>query len=131
VEWKEKSVVRERIANACMNDLSHSFWAAVKNNRRCNTGNSIIVDGCTKESAIAQLFAAKYRSLYNSVSFDKYEMQYILNELNDKVCDDKLYYSNCCFTDLDVSIVITKLNTHKGMVTMMACLFIYIFIICY
>jgi len=37
----------------------------------------IIVDGCTNKSAIAQLFASKYRSLYNSVSFEKDEMQYI------------------------------------------------------
>jgi len=57
--------------------------------------------------------ASKYHSLYNSVSFDKDEMQYILNELDGKVCDDKLFYSNSCFTDLDVSIAITKLNSHK------------------
>ena len=56
----------------------------------------------------AQIFASKYRNLYNSVSFDKDEMQHILNEL-----DDKMYYSNCRFTDLDVSIAITKLNAHK------------------
>jgi len=50
------------------------------------TGNSIIVDGCTNEFAIAQLFTAKYRSLYNCVSFDKDAMQHILNELHGKVC---------------------------------------------
>jgi len=66
-----------------------------------NIGNSIIVDGCMTEFVIAQLIAAKYCSLYNSVSFDKDEMQHILNELDGKVCDDKLYYSNWCFTDLD------------------------------
>jgi len=54
------------------------------------------------ESAFAQLFVSKYRSLYDSVSFDKDDLQYILNELDGKVCDDKLYYSNCFFTDLDV-----------------------------
>jgi len=91
-----------------------SFWAEVNTIRHGNTGNSIIVDGCTNESAIAQLFASTYRSLYNSVSFDKDEMQYILNELDGMVRDDKFYCSNCCFTDLDVSIAITKLNSHKN-----------------
>jgi len=86
----------------------------VKQIRHFNTGNSIIVDGCTNESAISQLFAAKYRSLYSSVSFDKDEMQHILNKLDGKVCDNKLYYSNCSFTDHDVSIAITKLNAHKN-----------------
>jgi len=41
-------------------------------------------------------------------------MQHILNELDGKVCDDKLYYLICCFNDLDVSIAITKLNAHKN-----------------
>jgi len=109
------SVVHERIANACIDDPSRSFWAEVTKIRHGNIGNSIIiVDGCTNESAIAQLFASKYRSLYNSVSFDKNEIQYILNVLGGKVCDDKLYYSNCCFTAIDVSIAITELNSHKN-----------------
>jgi len=85
-----------------------SKYIIKKQIRHGNTGNSIIVDGCANKSAIAQLFASKYRCLYNSVSFDKDGMQHILNELDGKVCDDKLYYSNCCFTDLDVSIAITR-----------------------
>ena len=83
----EELVVRERIANACMDDLNRSFWAKVEKIRHCSTGNSIIV---ANESAIAQLFASKYRNLYNSVSSDKDEMQHILNELDDKMCNDKL-----------------------------------------
>jgi len=65
---------------------------------------------------LLELFASTYRSLYNSVSFDKDEMQHILNELDAKVYDDKLYYSNCCFTDLDVSIAITKLTLELHMI---------------
>ena len=69
----------------CMDDPNRSVWAEVEKIRHCNTGNSIIVDDCTNESAIAQLFASKYPNLYNSVSFDKDEMQHILNELDGKI----------------------------------------------
>jgi len=90
VKHNEELVVRERIVNACMDDPSRCFWAEVKEIRHGNTGNSVIVDGCTNESSITQLFASKYRSLYNSVSFDKDEMQHILNERDGKMCNDKL-----------------------------------------
>ena len=55
VKHNEELVVRERIANACMDGPNRSFWAEVNKIRHRNTGNSIIVDGCTNESAIAQL----------------------------------------------------------------------------
>ena len=57
----------------------------MKKIRHCKSSNSIIVDGCTDEASIAQLFASKYRSLYNSVSFDKHEMQQIINELDTRI----------------------------------------------
>jgi len=44
VKQNEELVVRERIANACIDDPSHSFWAEVKTIHHGNTGNSIIVD---------------------------------------------------------------------------------------
>ena len=97
-----------------MDDPNPSFSAEAGKIRHCNTGNSIIVDGCKNESAIAQLFASKYRSLYNSLSFDEDERQHILNELYDKMCNDQLYYSNYRFIDLDISIAITNLNVHKN-----------------
>jgi len=54
---------------------------------------------------LLELFTSIAVFIIASVSFDKDEMQYILNELDGKVCDDKLHYSKCClkFTDLDVS----------------------------
>jgi len=57
--------------------------------------------------SILRLLADMVGQLQPTESSDKDEMQFILNELDGQVCDDKLYYSNCCFTDLDVSIAIT------------------------
>jgi len=55
VKQNEELVVRERIANVNIDGPSRSFWAEVKIIRHGITGNSIIVDGCTNESAITQL----------------------------------------------------------------------------
>ena len=114
VKKKEELIVRERIAEALINDPSRSFWAELKKIRHCKSSNSIIVDGCTDEASIAMLFASKYRSLYNSVSFDKNEMQQIINELDTRIKNERLSFSNYCFTNRDVSFAITKLNAHKN-----------------
>ena len=55
VKKNEEFIVRERIANALIEDPSRSFWAEVKQIRHYKSSNSIIVDGCTNEAAIAQL----------------------------------------------------------------------------
>jgi len=126
VKQNEELVVRERIANACMDDPSRSFWAEMKNIRHGNTGNSIIVNCCTNESAIAQPFASKYRSLYNSVSFDKEKVQYILTNLMVRcaMINYIILIAALLISTLVGPTAITKLNTHKIMVTMIACLLI-------
>ena len=90
------------------------FGRKLKKIRHCKSSNSIIVDGCTNKVAIAQLFASKYRSLYNSVSFDKDEMQHIISDLDEKIRNEQLSFLYYRFTDLDVSFAITKLNAHKN-----------------
>jgi hypothetical protein len=114
VKKDEESIVRERIANALIDDPSSSFWAEIKKIRHFKAGSSTIVDGCTNEISIAQLFACKYRSLYNSVSYDKDEMQQILAELDSQICDRKSGMSYFCFTNHDVSVAINRLNAHKN-----------------
>jgi hypothetical protein len=60
-------IVRNRIADALLNDPSRNFWTEVKKIRGNKAGVAKIVDGCTSDSSIAQLFADKYRGL--SVNF--------------------------------------------------------------
>ena len=48
VKKKEEINIRERIAEALINDPNRSFWAEMKQIRHCKSSNSIIVDGVSK-----------------------------------------------------------------------------------
>jgi len=70
VKRDEDFIVRDRIANALIDDPNRNFWAEVKQMRSNNACTSRIVDGCTDATSIAQWFALKYCTLYSSVPFD-------------------------------------------------------------
>jgi hypothetical protein len=114
VKRDEDSIVRERIANALIADPSRNFWAEVKKLRSSKVSAPKIVDGCSDESSIAQLFALKYRSLYSSVPFDDNEMQSILMELDDQVSTGGLGKSDHIITSVDISNAIGRLHLHKN-----------------
>ena len=73
VKREEDVIVRDRIANALIDDPSRSFWTEVK---KIRTYNKVWVDGCTDENSIAQLFANKYSrpNLFSSVPYDAADM---------------------------------------------------------
>jgi exonuclease III len=114
VKRDEDSIVRDRLANALINDPSRNFWSEVKrirNNKMCTTN---VVDGCTDKSTIAQLFANKYRSLYSSVSFNDAEMRDIRIGLEAHMLDGGLSKSDHIFTTADVITAFERLNQHKN-----------------
>jgi len=47
VRRDQDDIVRQRMADALINDPSHSFWSEVKRIRNSNTGTSVVVDGCS------------------------------------------------------------------------------------
>jgi hypothetical protein len=74
VRKNEDSIVRQRVADAILNDGGRNFWSEIKRIRHNKGGVPNSVDGLTDVKDIAQLFAAKYRELYTSVPYDKSEM---------------------------------------------------------
>ena len=63
-----------------------------------------IVDGKNNEADISNLFADKYSSLYNSVSYDNKEMSALIDTLNNEI-ENKCCTNNCCSHDISVSDV--------------------------
>jgi exonuclease III len=82
VKKSEESIIRERVADAFLSNSGRNFWREIKLIKRNKAGVSSSMDGLTSANEIAQLFAAKYRDLYTSVSYDKFEMQSIVDALN-------------------------------------------------
>ena len=66
----ENNIVRERIAEALIKDPSRNFWQEIKKIRNNKAACSRVVDGCSDELSIAQVFASKYKNLYTSVPYD-------------------------------------------------------------
>ena len=65
--------MRDRLADALIDDPNRNFWTEVKRIRNGNACSARTVDGFTDESSIAQLVANKYRGLYTSVPYDAAE----------------------------------------------------------
>ena len=87
----EKSIVRERVAEAIPSDGGRNFWSEIKRMRSNKSSNSRIVDGQTDVGAIAKLFATKYRELYTSVPYDEDDMQRIVDDVNDSIKSVSMY----------------------------------------
>jgi len=106
-------IVSDRIADALIKDPSRNFWDEVKKIRANKVGIAKIVDGCTDDGSIAELFAQKYRSLYSSVPFDTGDMQIILAELDNMITNGRS--NNAVIVSAhDVISAISKLNPHKN-----------------
>jgi len=96
-----------------VNDPNINFWSEIKKIRGNKSGCSRIVDGCTEEVGIAELFAAKYKNLYTSVAYDN-------DELNDIRAEIETDISQCAsatdfiITTDDVRQALTRLKAHKN-----------------
>jgi hypothetical protein len=104
--------VRKRTAVSMLNNCTRNFWSEIKRIRSNKAGVSNSVDGSTDSSCIAKLFAAKYRLLYNSVSYDRNEMQCI--DRVDTALMDTPVNSDCIFDVNDVKSAVSRLKPHKN-----------------
>jgi hypothetical protein len=85
VKLKERTIIRQRFAEAALKTGNGDFWAEV----RRLTGNrglpARVVDNRCSPQDIAPLFADKYSDLYCSVSYSATDMRVIERELSDRV----------------------------------------------
>jgi hypothetical protein len=87
VKEDEDSIVRDRIANALIDDPNQNFLAEVKKMRSNKACTSRIVDGCT-DAIHCSVVPLKYCTLYSNVPLDAAEMHNLLTEVNTKVIAD-------------------------------------------
>ena len=67
VRKDENSIVKQRVAESLIRNPSRDFWAEIKKIRGNKASLSKVVDGCTDQPSISELFADTYKSLYTSV----------------------------------------------------------------
>ena len=81
--------------------------------RNNKAGCSKIVDGCTDENSISQVFAAKYKHLYNSVPYETSELRDILDDIEISLSNgsvDRHFIISCD----EIHAAVIKLKPHKG-----------------
>ena len=99
-----------------LNKNDRDFWDEVSRVSRSRTQQTLSVDEADDEDKINELFTSKYNSLYNSVSYDRVQLE----DLNRRV-DRKV---QCCFRNEchtvhfvsaeEVSAAVKRLRLHKG-----------------
>ena len=58
-----------------LKNRTSNFWSEVRKFKPSNNKCSNAIDDCVGAQEISDLFAEKYESLYNSVSFKKEDME--------------------------------------------------------
>jgi hypothetical protein len=108
-----ESLMRERVAEAMLNDGGRNFWSEIKRIRSKKASTSRVVDGQTDVNSIAALFAVKYRELYSSVAYDKSEMRCLMDEVNGLLNSQHLP-ADCFIHTVDVKSAVGRLKPHKN-----------------
>ena len=116
VRRDQDDIVRQRMADALINDSSRSFWSEVKRIRNSNTGTSLVVDGCSDKVKISQVFLRKYRV---SAPYDVAEMQEILTDVESQLSREAaLSFDHIC-SPQEVASAISN-STHTKMMVQWA-----------
>ncbi len=87
VKRDQNIIQRDNMAHALLDDKGRSFWSEMRKiNSKCNSIPNM-VDGEIGDNNIADVFADKYQTLYNSVSYDSDNMNNLLDSLNTMIHD--------------------------------------------
>ena len=90
VHKNNKHIIANRMASNLMSNNNCNFWKDVKKVKGSKSMLPCTVDDISGNTNISNMFANKYKELYNSVSYDVEDM----SNLVDKVDRDILH--NCC-----------------------------------
>ena len=109
----EDDIVRNRFAQSLLQNNDRDFWQEVKKIKNSKVLNNCTVDGHSNSQEIAQLFGQKYHALFNSVSYEKSEMDKLTLRI-----DEQLNTTNCVadfiITANDVHAAVSKMKHMKN-----------------
>ena len=82
VKKNKDNICAQRLAESICGDSSRDFWKEIKKIKQSKNSKSHCIDGKYTSNGIANHFADKYDILYNSVSYDKNEMDELKCNIN-------------------------------------------------
>ena len=90
VKQNSESIVADRMASSLSSGIHRDLWSECRKINGSNRSPVSNIDGATTAFDIANVFASKYKGLYNSVSFDSDVMRNLELDVDSRVS------SNCC-----------------------------------
>ena len=85
VKKENDKIVANRIANNLLNNNNRRFWNDVRKTKQNPVTIPTFIDNVIDPKAISNLFAEKYKTLYNSVSYSKCNMDQLTEKVNSDI----------------------------------------------
>ena len=116
VKVNREILITNKMAYDLSRNNTQNFWDAVKKVTKTKILFPNNVDSCCSEEALSNLFVNKYRSLYNSVSYNVNECNKLKTKINDNI--KELGAKNKCgglhkFTVANVKNAISDMKRNK------------------
>lgn len=115
---REGEIRSDKMAQALSQKSVSSFYREARKMRSKKTYYPNKVDGASGEADITDVFANKFRKLYNCVSYDEADMNVLKNDINvavNKTClCNNCIHGNHCISFNDCSDAIKKLKHSKS-----------------
>lgn len=110
VKRDSESIVSDRMANSLLTGELRDLWSECKKINGSKRSSAASVDGASTDADISAVFARKYSTLYNSVSFNDGDMR--------QLCDDQLRRINelCCHDDCYCEHLVTVFDIRRAVV---------------
>ena len=101
-----------RMAEAISTNSNRDLWNELKRLNKSTQADCI--DGVTGSQAISDLFAKKYENIYNSVGYDKDDLETLKASMEELIrnSDDEYHYVSV--DEVDKAIAKLTLNKHDG-----------------
>jgi len=116
ISRERSSISASKMAESLLKNNDKDFWHEVKKVRGVKTQLPSTVDGITGESEICDVFAQKYESLLNCVSYDQGEMSSIVSDIDKNIlssCSNHSCYNDHVITVKQVSEAVNELKPNK------------------
>ena len=107
------SIRNNKLAENLLKSNIKDFWSEIKKIKGRNRNTVVSIDNVNDDVNISELFADKYKSLYNSVSYNVDDMNVILSQI-DNTLSESNDLSDCVISCKDVENGIKHLKKHKA-----------------
>ena len=94
IKRNKSRISSEKMATSMLNNDCKDFWSEVNKIKNVKKNVPNVVDNCTGESDIANMFNDKYKDLYNTVSYCKKDMSNLIADI-DTAISTSCSGSNC------------------------------------